>query len=94
VVAPAVRVWQGLLVVKELLTREDSDGAIAGREGVIVIVDDKTQTRTAHPLGCRHVQRRHFVQKVIVNERKNGSYWLAGSFAEVRSELDAQPCQS
>lgn len=80
-------------MIKELLTVDDFDGAIAGREGVIVITDNKTHTRTAHPRTCRHVQKRHFVQKVIRNKRENGSYWLAGSLAEARRELDAQPCE-
>jgi hypothetical protein len=79
-------------MVKELLTREDFYGAIAGGEGVIVIVD--ITARTAHPLACDHVQAEHFVEKAIVNQRKNGRYYLAGSFPEARRELDAQPCQN
>jgi hypothetical protein len=54
--------WQGLLVVKELLTREDFYAAITGREGVIVIVDDANGA-TAHPLACDHVQAEHFVER-------------------------------
>ena len=82
----------GFPMVKELLTRDDFYGAVMGGEGVIVIVDD-SEGRTAHPLGCEHVQAEHFVEKVVVNERKNGRYYLAGSFPEARRELDAQPCQ-
>jgi hypothetical protein len=80
-------------VVKELLTRDDFDAAIKGGEGVIVIEDYPNRTCTAHPVSCRHLQARHFVQKVIVNKRENGRYYLAGSFPEARRELDAEPCQ-
>lgn len=79
-------------MVKELLTREDFYGAIRGGEGMIVIVDN-AGSRTAHPLACDHVQGEHFVEKVIEGDRKNGRYYLAGSFPEARRELDAQPCQ-
>jgi hypothetical protein len=79
-------------VVKELLTREDYFAAVTGGEGVIVIVDKPKRTRTAHPLACPTLDAARFMEKVVVNERKNGSYWLAGSFPQARRELDAQPC--
>ena len=85
--------WQAPVMVKELLTREDFFAAITGGEGVIVIVDPGNRTRTAHPVACDHVQLAHFVEKVIVNKRKNGRYYLARSYPEARRELDAQPCQ-
>jgi hypothetical protein len=82
-----------LVVVQELLTREDFDAAVKAGQGVIVIIDHDTKTRTAHPISsCGHVQARHFVQKVIVNKRKHGRYYLTGSFPEAMRELDAQPC--
>jgi hypothetical protein len=79
-------------VVKELLTREDYSAAVYGGEGVIVIIDKPKGTRTAHPLSCPTLDISRFVEKVVTNQRKNGSYWVAGSTAEARRELDAQPC--
>jgi len=79
-------------MVKELLTRDDFYNAIAASEGVIVVVD-ALQGRTAHPASCPTLVAAHFVEKVIVNHRKNGRYYLAGSYPEAKRELDAQPCQ-
>jgi hypothetical protein len=79
-------------VVKELLTREDYFAAITAGEGVIVIIDKPKLTRTAHPLTCPTLDAGRFLEKVVENARKNGSYWLASSFPEARRELDAQPC--
>ena len=79
-------------MVKELLTREDYYDAILAGEGVIVIVD-VVQGQTAHPVSCPTLDGAHFVEKVIVNQRKNGRYYWAASSAEARRELDADPCQ-
>jgi hypothetical protein len=79
-------------MVRELLTRDDFRDALYGDEGVIVIVDH-VQGRTAHPVHCPTLAVGDFVQKVIVNGRKNGRYYWAASSSEARRELDAQPCQ-
>lgn len=79
-------------MVGELLTREDFFAAVTGGQGVIVVVDS-VRGRTAHPVACPTLELRHFVEKVISNERKNGRNYHAGSFPEARRELDAQPCQ-
>ena len=79
-------------MVKELLTRDDYYAAVMAGEGVIVVVD-KVSGRTAHPVHCPTLETAHFIEKVIVNSRKNGRYYLASSAAEARRELDAQPCQ-
>jgi hypothetical protein len=81
-----------LTMIKELLTREDFYDSLLGGEGVIVVVDD-VRGRTAHPTTCPTLEAAHFVEKVIVNKRRNGRYYWAGSFPEASRELDAQPCQ-
>ena len=78
-------------MIKELLTREDFNNAILAGEGVIVVVD-KVRGRTAHPVSCPKLEAAHFVEKVIVNQRKNGRYYFASSTPEAQRELDAQPC--
>jgi hypothetical protein len=83
--------WHASVVVKELLTRDDFYDAVLAGEGVIVVVD-AAQGRTAHPVSCPTLEAAHFVEKVIVNQRKNGRYYLAGSLPEAQRELDAQPC--
>jgi hypothetical protein len=77
-------------VIQELLTREDYYEAIMSGQGAIVVVD--TEGRTAHPVSCPTLEASHFVEKVIINERKNGRYYLASSFPEARRALDADPC--
>ena len=78
-------------MIKELLTRDDYYDAIIGGEGVIVVVD-KVRGRTAHPVTCPTLDVSHFVEKVIVNQRKNGQYYWAASSVEARHELNADPC--
>ena len=79
-------------MVRELLTRDDFFEATIGGEGVIVVLD-KVRGRTAHPVTCPTLEAAHFVEKVIVNQRRNGAYYWAASFPEAKRELDAQPCQ-
>jgi hypothetical protein len=79
-------------VVVELLTRSDFYDALIRGEGVIVVVD-VVQGRTAHPVLCPTLEAAHFVEKVIVNQRKNGRYYWAASSPEAQRELGAQPCQ-
>jgi hypothetical protein len=79
-------------MVKELLTRSEFYDALASGEGVIVVIDI-AQGRTAHPVSCATLDAAHFIEKVIVNQRKNGRYFWAASFPEAKRELDAQPCQ-
>jgi hypothetical protein len=78
-------------VMKELLTRDDFYGALIRAEGVIVVID--IVGRTAHPVSCPSLEGTHFVEKVIVNQRKNGRYYWVRSISEARRELDAEPCQ-
>jgi hypothetical protein len=79
-------------VVRELLTRDDYWNAILGGDGVVVVVDKYTGRR-AHPVSCPTLEAAHFVEKVITNGRRNGSYYWAASTVEARRDLDAQPCQ-
>ena len=78
---------------RELLTREDYWDAMLGGEGVIVIIDKPKRTKTAHPVSCGTLDASNFVEKVITNQRKNGSYHWARSQEEARVVFDAQPCQ-
>jgi hypothetical protein len=79
------------LPVRELLTREDFWDIVLAGEGVIVVVD-KYAGSTAHPASCPGIQSEHFMEKVIKNNRKNGSYYAASSSAEAKRELNADPC--
>jgi hypothetical protein len=80
-------------VIRELLTRDDFWDVVLDGEGVIVVLDKPTASRTAHPVTCPTLDASQFVEKVIVNRRRNGSYHWASSMAAAARELDAQPCR-
>ena len=80
-------------MVRELLTREDYGEAVLAGEGVIVIIDKPKRTKIAHPISCGTLDASNFVEKVITNGRRNGSYHWASSQEEARRVFDAQPCQ-
>ena len=79
-------------VTRELLTRDDYWEAVFSGEGVIVIVDQPKRTTTAHPVSCPTLDASNFVEKVITNGRRNGSYHWASSQEEARRVLDSEPC--
>jgi hypothetical protein len=68
-------------VIRELLTKEAFHEAVR-KDGPIVILD-KTNGARYHPsASCAHVTIDGFVEKVIVNRRKNGGYFSVESRAE------------
>jgi hypothetical protein len=77
-------------MVRELLTRKDFYDAILSGEGRRR--DRRRAGRTAHPVSCPTLEASHFVEKVNVNERRNGRYYWAASFSEAHRDLDADPC--
>ena len=73
-------------VIRELLTRDDFWDVVLAGEGVIVVIDKPTDSRTAHPVTCPTLDAAQFVEKVITNSRRNGSYhWAPSMVAASRS---------
>lgn len=78
--------WEAITTLDQFRER------MAGRFGVIVI-DDVTGTRTVHDRGCPFVSEENFVEKVLDNAGRNGSYrWVKNSRIAVE-QLGARRCR-
>lgn len=80
-------------MVRALQTRDDYWEAVLGGNGVIVIVDKPTGSSIAHPVDCPTLDASQFVEKVVTNRGRHGSYHWAASMTEAARECGAQPCQ-
>lgn len=56
------------------------------RSGVGVLITDRARGVTFHPdpASCSHVREEFFMQKVIENRERNGSYFAVASLAEAK----------
>jgi hypothetical protein len=59
----------------ELLTEEQFLGAI--RAGDSIVITDPTRPPVVHRPDCHAISRDYFIQKVVENRRRNGSYFRA-----------------
>lgn len=69
-------------MIHEILTKEDFHEAV--RNGDSIVITDKGQPPRFHPSAqsCDHVTLDYFMEKVLVNQRRNGGYFSVGSRAE------------
>jgi hypothetical protein len=57
-----------------LITTMEEFQTVLDRRGVVLITDKATGD-VVHQMPCRSVHKGYFEQKVIINRRKNGSYY-------------------
>jgi hypothetical protein len=84
--------------VVELLTERDFVG-YAAWDGMIVILDNANRSdakRVAHlqtaRKACSHVDIKHFREKVLANDERNGRYWWARNSKVAEQGLGAILC--
>jgi hypothetical protein len=80
------------LTKRELVTFEEFRKARLDDTGFIVITDG-TRSPVVHRLNGRCISADNFRNKVMLDEKANGKYWLVDSVSSGIKELGASVCK-